>query len=104
MADSKTDKLNDSKILLQKISNMLSKEEYQTFKVALSNFYAAKKNSDNEKKVKYYKILRSLFVKNLEFFSEIEKFIQFTGVIKEKPADLDIKTSVNQKRKLQDCD
>lgn len=52
------------------------------FKVALSNFYEAKKSSNDEKKIKYYKILRNLFNKDLEFFAEVEKFIQFTGVIK----------------------
>ena len=52
------------------------------FKVALSNFYDAKKSSNNEKKIKYYKILRILFARDLEFFAEIEKFIQFTGVVK----------------------
>ncbi|CAF0719384.1 unnamed protein product [Brachionus calyciflorus] len=107
VTETKSEKLNDSKALLQKISNMLSKEDYQTFKVALSNFYTAKKNSDNDKKIKYYKILRSLFSKNLEFFAEIEKFIQFTGVLKEKQqADSDdnqIKKSINLKRKIDDC-
>lgn len=84
VGETKTDSLNESKVLLQKISDMLSKEEYQKFKVALSNFHAGKKANDNEKKIKYYKILRSLFSKDLEFFKEIEKFIQFNGVIKEK--------------------
>lgn len=100
VAETKSEKLNDSKILLQKIANILSKEDYQTFKVALSNFYTAKKNSDNEKKIKYYKILRSLFSKDLDFFSEIEKFIQFTGVLKEKQSENEKKSS---KRKIDDC-
>lgn len=78
---------------------MLSKEDYQTFKVALSNFYTAKKNSDNEKKIKYYKILRSLFAKDLEFFGEIEKFIQFTGVVKEKPSQIPQVEGDNAKRR-----
>lgn len=102
VAETKTEKLNDSKALLQKIANILTKEDYQTFKVALSNFYTAKKNSDNEKKIKYYKILRSLFSKDLEFFAEIEKFIQFTGVIKDKQQEIEKKVT-NLKRKIDDC-
>lgn len=100
VTEAKSEKLNDSKVLLQKIANMLSKENYQTFKVALSNFYTAKKNSDNEKKIKYYKILRGLFAQDLTFFAEIEKFIQFTGVLKEKQSDNEKKSS---KRKIDDC-
>ena len=54
--------------------------------MALSSFYQAKKANDNEKKLKYYKILRGLFLNDLEFFGEIENFIKFTGVIKNSTA------------------
>jgi hypothetical protein len=38
-----------------------------------------------EQKIKYYKILRSLFSDDLALFGEIEKFINFTGNVKEQP-------------------
>jgi hypothetical protein len=82
VTETKADRLKESKEFLEKINSKLSKEEYQQFKIALNNFYIYKKNNDAEKKVKYYKVLRSLFQKDLEFFKEIEKFIQFNGVIK----------------------
>ena len=85
VAEVKPEKLNDSRALLEKITKKLGKEEYQQFKVALSNFHSAKKSSDDEKKLKYYKILRGLFSNDMELFGEIEKFIQFTGVVKTKP-------------------
>ena len=86
MCEVKTEKINDSKALLEKITKKLTKEAYQEFKIALSNFHAAKKAHDDEKKIKYYKILRNLFANDLVFFCEIEKFIQFSGVVKQKPA------------------
>lgn len=69
--------------ILLKIVTKLSEEEYKQFKVALKNFHEAKKQADNEKKIKYYRCLRSLFAKDLTFFAEIENFIQFTGVVKQ---------------------
>jgi hypothetical protein len=80
----------------------LTKEEYQQFKVALSNFYAGKKSNDKEKKIKYYKVLRTLFSKDLEFFKEIEKFIQFTGIIKEQNQNV-IENNTPNKRKFDEC-
>jgi hypothetical protein len=71
--------------LFFKIHKNLGEAEYSEFKVALSNFHAAKKSNDEEKKLKYYKVLRNLFSKDLALFGQIEQFIQFTGVIKEKP-------------------
>lgn len=60
----------------------LNEEEYKQFKVALRNFHEAKKNGDNDKKVKYYKALRILFANDLTLFAEVENFIQYKGVIK----------------------
>ena len=87
VVEAKADKLSESKNLLLKISTKLDKDAYTQFKIALNNFYVAKKGNNAEGKVKYYKILRALFANDLEFFADIEKFIQFTGVIKEKPSD-----------------
>ena len=97
VSEVKADSLNESKALLQKINNKLTKEEYQQFKVALSNFYAGKKSNDKD-----YKVLRTLFAKDLEFFKEIEKFIQFTGVIKEQNQNV-IENSTPNKRKFDEC-
>ncbi len=72
--------------------------------MGLNNFYQAKKSGDNEKKVKYYKVLRSLFEKDLNLFGEIEKFIQFTGVVKENYKKSDIVKCPIVKRKLDECD
>ena len=82
----KSSSISDSKSLLDKITKKLNKEDYLNFKVALSSFYQAKKANDNEKKLKYYKILRGLFLNDLDFFGEIENFIKFTGVIKSSSA------------------
>ena len=85
VAEVKPEKLNDSRALLEKITKKLGKDDYQQFKVALSNFHAAKKASDDEKKLKYYKVLRGLFANDMDLFGDIEKFIQFTGAVKPKP-------------------
>jgi hypothetical protein len=98
--EAKSEKLNDSKALLQKITSKLTSEEYQQFKVALRNFHEAKKSSDNEKKLKYYKVLRSLFSKDLAFFAEVENFIQFKGVIKPSQSTQYDSPTAPTKRKL----
>ena len=85
---------------MNKINEKLNKEQYTQFKVALHNFHAAKKNSNMDQKVKYYKVLRSLFSGDLEFFCEIEKFINFTGNVKEQP----VTSSLAVKRKLGERD
>jgi len=80
----------------------LSEEEYKQFKVGLRNFHEAKKNADNEKKIKYYKVLRSLFAKDLALFTEVENFIQFTGVMKpvSSSSSTQYENSTPTKRKL----
>ena len=103
MADAKNGAISDSKVLLEKvfkfdiqfrknnlkrififqISAKLGKEELKQFKLSLQNFYEAKKSNDNERKIKYYRIMRSLFENDLEFFVQIESFIKFNGIIKE---------------------
>ena len=108
----KSSSISDSKFLLGKITEKLSKEDYTNFKVALNNFYQAKKANDNEKKLKYYKILRGLFLNDLDFFSEIESFIKFTGVIKSSTNSsgtfsskvLDGVQNGATKRKFDECD
>ena len=74
--------------------------------MALNNFYQAKKSNDQEKKIKYYKVLRALFEKELELFHEIEKFIQFTGVVKDNSdfKKSDITKAQIVKRKIDECD
>ena len=106
----KPNSISDSKSLLEKITKKLNKEDYLNFKVALGNFHQAKKANDNEKKVKYYKILRSLFVNDLTFFAEIETFIRFTGVIKPSSSSSSAATLVGSdspsqatKRKFDQC-
>ena len=68
----------------------------------------AKKNSNTEQKIKYYKILRNLFINDLEFFGEIEKFINFNGNIKEQASNTNaISNSCSSsglKRKIDQCD
>lgn len=108
----KSSSITDSKSLLEKITKKLNKEDYLNFKVALSSFYQAKKTNDNEKKLKYYKILRGLFHNDLEFFGEIESFIKFTGVIKNSTSlsvassskVLDSMQNGSTKRKFDECD
>jgi hypothetical protein len=85
VAEAKPESVSNSKLLLEKISTKLSKEQYTQFKVGLHNFHAAKKSANMEQKIKYYKILRSLFSDDLVLFGEIEKFINFTGNVKEQP-------------------
>ena len=67
--------------------------------MAVSKFSVAKKTGDSDQKIKYFKILRSLFEADLELFKEVEKLIGFTG---------DIKVGVAQKtllkRKLDQTD
>ncbi len=82
----------------------MSREEYEKFKLGLNNFYQAKKSGDNEKKLKYYKVLRALFENEPEIFSEIEKFIQFYGMVKETFKKSDISKAPIVKRKIDDCD
>lgn len=82
VGEAKPASVQNSKALLQKIQSSLDAEKYKQFKVALSSFSVAKKAGDSEKKIKYYKVLRSLFEFDLVFFREIEKFIQFTPSIK----------------------
>ena len=106
---SKSSTISDSKSLLEKITKKLNREDYLNFKVALSSFYQAKKANDNEKKLKYYKILRSLFLNDLEFFAEIESFIKFSGVIKGSSGVsasniLDSVQNGATKRKFDECD
>ncbi len=83
----------------------MDKEQYTQFKVALNNFHTAKKNSNQEQKIKYYKVLRNLFINDLEFFGEIEKFINFNGQIKEQPkgSSSSVQTTNSVKRKIDDC-
>lgn len=107
MSEAKQESLNGSKALLEKISKTLSKDDYDKFKLGLNNFYQAKKSGDQEKKLKYYKVLRALFEKELELFHEIEKFIQFTGVVKENTSSYkksDITKAQIVKRKIDECD
>lgn len=82
VGEAKPASVQNSKALLQKIQSSLDAEKYKQFKVALSSFSVAKKAGDSDKKIKYYKVLRSLFEFDLVFFREIEKFIQFTPSIK----------------------
>jgi len=82
----------------------LNKEEYEKFKLSLNNFYQAKKACDSEKKLKYYKVLRALFENETEIFCEIEKFIQFYGVVKDSLKKRDISKAPIVKRKIDECD
>lgn len=90
--------------LFKKIGKTLIKEDYEKFRLGLNNFYQAKKSGDNEKKVKYYKVLRALFENETELFKELEKFIQFTGVVKDAFKKSDITKAPIVKRKIDDCD
>ena len=108
VGEAKPTSIQNSKLLLQKIQSSLDDEKYKQFKVALSSFSAAKKAGDSEKKIKYYKVLRSLFEFDLVFFREIEKFIQFTPDIKTSGASSSLSQSGQKKlvlkRKIDQCD
>jgi len=83
----------------------LDAEKFKLFKTALGSFSEARKSGDNEKKIKYYKILRSLFEFDLVFFREIERFIQFTPNIKTMGGPINNETKkLVLKRKIDQCD
>jgi hypothetical protein len=76
----------------------------------LQNFHAAKKSANMEQKIKYYKILRALFANDPSLFAEIEKFINFTGNMKEsqpstgtsvQSAAAQSSVKISQKRKFE---
>jgi hypothetical protein len=75
----KKESLTDSRSLLQKISKKLDSDTYVKFKVALINYSQAKKSGDEERKLKYYQVLKVLFQDEVELFKEIEKFIKYDG-------------------------
>ena len=85
---------------------MLDADKFKLFKTALGSFSEARKSGDNEKKIKYYKILRSLFEFDLVFFRQIERFIQFTPNIRSLEGQHDrVETKkLVLKRKIDECD
>lgn len=82
VAEANTSNLAQSRNLLERIYEILNEDENAQFKLALSKFYVAKKNSDESNKLKYFNILKLIFENKHQkqsdcLFNELKAFIRY---------------------------
>ena len=82
------------------MNKALNEEDNKHFKLALSNFYTAKKNNDEAGKQKYYTVLKTIFHKSdahIDLFKEIEAFIRYKPKLTENVDFSNTRVSLKRK-------